>query len=336
MNNTIYLVTGAAGFLGSNVCAQLLERGEKVRAFVLEGDKAAQYIPESVEIVYGNLCDKESLREFFNVEEGVETVCIHVASLVTVDPNYKKLVLDVNVGGTENIIDMCLEHPECRMMVYVSSTGAIPETPYGEKIKEVYEFDLDKVEGWYSKSKAMATANVFTAVKERGLKACVVYPTGIFGPNDYSMSETTSTIVKIIKGEMPIGINGSFNIVDVRDLAAGCIAAADIGRVGEGYILGNEVIRFKTLSRILCQELGCPPIKFFLPIRLAEMIASRMERKAERTGEKPMMTTFSVYNLKRNNCFDYSKAARELGYTVRPFEETLRDQAKWLRENGMI
>ena len=84
MSNTIYLVTGAAGFLGSNVCAQLLERGEKVRAFVLEGDKAAQYIPESVEIVYGNLCDKESLRKFFAVEEGVETVCIHVASMVTV------------------------------------------------------------------------------------------------------------------------------------------------------------------------------------------------------------------------------------------------------------
>ena len=336
MNNTIYLVTGAAGFLGSNVCAQLLERGERVRAFVLEGDNAAQYIPESVEIVYGNLCDKESLRKFFAVEEGVETVCIHVASVVTVNPNYRKMVLDVNVGGTENIIDMCLEHPECRMMVYVSSTGAIPEKPYGEKIKEVYEFDLDKVEGWYSKSKAMATANVFTAVKERGLKACVVYPTGIFGPNDYSMSETTSTIIKIINGEMPVGINGSFNIVDVRDLAAGCIAAADIGRVGEGYILGNEVIRFKTLSKILCKELNCPPIKFFLPISLAERIAARMERKAAKTGEMPMMTTFSVYNLKRNNSFDYSKAQRELGYTVRPVEETLRDQAQWLREKGLI
>ena len=158
MNNTIYLVTGAAGFLGSNVCAQLLGRGEKVRAFVLEGDKAAQYIPESVEIVYGNLCDKESLRPFFDVEKGMETVCIHVASLVTVNPNYSKLLLDVNVGGTENIIDICLEHPECRMMVYVSSIGAIPESPYGEMIREVDEFDIDKVEGWYSKSMAMATS----------------------------------------------------------------------------------------------------------------------------------------------------------------------------------
>ena len=79
MKNVIYLVTGAAGFLGSNVCAQLLERGDKVRAFVLEGDKAAKYIPRDVEIFYGNLCDKSSLESFFAVADGVETVCIHVA-----------------------------------------------------------------------------------------------------------------------------------------------------------------------------------------------------------------------------------------------------------------
>lgn len=336
MSNRLYLVTGAAGFLGSNICAQLIERGDKVRAFVLEGDKAARFIPEEVEIVYGDLCDKNSLQKFFSVEDGIETICIHVASVVTVNPYYKKLVLDVNVGGTENIVDMCLEHKECKKMVYVSSTGAIPEKPHGEKITEVDEFNLDKVVGWYSKSKAMATNNVFSAIKKRGLNATVVYPTGIFGPNDNALSETTSTIIKIIKGEMPIGINGSFNIVDVRDLAAGCIAAADKGRVGEGYILGNEVIKMKSLSDILSKELGCKPIKYFLPLRLAEKIAKKMEKKAAKTGEMPMMTTFSVYNLKRNNTFDYSKARKELGYSTRPIEETLRDEAQWLKERGLI
>lgn len=336
MENVVYLVTGAAGFLGSNVCAQLLERGEKVRAFVLDGDKSAKHIPADVEIFYGNLCNKDSLEPFFSVPEGMRSVCIHVASMVTVNPYYRKIVLDVNVGGTENIVDMCLTHKECEKLVYVGSTGGIPELPHGQGIKEVNDVDLDKVVGWYSKSKAMAANNVFTAVKERGLKACVVYPTGIFGPNDFAISETTSTIIKIMKGKMPVGIDGSFNIVDVRDLAAGCIAAADKGRVGEGYILGNEVIRFKELNRILVKESGCKPIKYFLPISIAEKIARKMEKKAAKRGEVPMMTTFSVYNLKRNNQFDYSKAATELGYTTRPIEETLRDQIKWLKENGLI
>ncbi len=336
MKNVIYLVTGAAGFLGSNVCAQLLERGDRVRAFVLEGDPAAKYIPQKAEIFYGDLCDKSSLEPFFTVDEGYESVCIHIASMVTVNPYYRKIILDVNVGGTENIVDMCLEHKECQKLVYVGSTGGIPELPHGEMIKEVSDVNLDNVEGWYSKSKAMAANNVFTAIKQRGLKACVVYPTGIMGPNDYAVSETTSTIIKIIKGEMPVGIDGSFNMVDVRDLAAGCIAAADKGRVGEGYILGNDVIRFKTLNRIIAQEAGCKPIKLFLPISIAEIIARQMERRAAKRGEMPLMTTFSVYNLKRNNQFDSSKARRELGYTTRAIEQTLRDQIKWLKANKMI
>ena len=66
-----YLVTGAAGFLGSTVCRQLVEEGADVRAFVLPNDPAAKYIPESVEVVEGDLCDKKSLEPFFAVEDGV-------------------------------------------------------------------------------------------------------------------------------------------------------------------------------------------------------------------------------------------------------------------------
>jgi hypothetical protein len=117
---------------------------------------------------------------------------------------------------------------------------------------------------------------------------------------------------------------------------SGCIAAAEKGRIGESYILGNDEITLKKLSKILNKELGCQPIKFFLPIRIAESIAKKMEKQAAKNGAKPIMTTFSVYNLKRNNKFDYSKAANELGYTTRPVEETLRDEARWLKENGKI
>ena len=69
---------------------------------------------------------------------------------------------------------------------------------------------------------------------------------------------------------------------------------------------------------------------------MAEKIAKKMEKKAAKTGQMPMMTTFSVYNLKRNNQFDYSKAEKDLGYKTRPIEDTLRDEAKWLKDNGKI
>ena len=97
MKNRIYLITGAAGFLGSHVCEELLERGERVRALVLNGDKSVKYVPKAVEIVTGDLCDVESLDNFFTVDGDTETVVIHCASMVTVDPAYNQKLMDVNV-----------------------------------------------------------------------------------------------------------------------------------------------------------------------------------------------------------------------------------------------
>lgn len=277
MSRTIYLVTGAAGFLGSHVCDELLERGDCVRALVLPGDRSVKYVPQEVEITEGDLCDTESLERFFAVPEGTETVVIHCASMVTTNAEYNQKLMDINVGGTKNMIDKCLEHSECRKMVYVSSTGAIPEQPRGTVIREVEQFtpiDERRQVGCYSQSKAMATQAVLDACRDRGLKACVVHPSGILGPKDYAVGETTGTVIKIMNGKMPLG--------------------------------------------------------------MAYKLAEQMEKKAEKTGEKPLMTSFAVYNLARNNQFDYSKAERELGYHTRPYEETLRDEAEWLVKEGYI
>jgi len=336
MKNTMYLVTGAAGFLGGTICRQLVDRGDKVRAFVLPNDKAIKYVPEEAEIVEGDLCDMESLRRFFTVPEGIETVVLHIASIVTVDPDYNQKVMDVNVGGTENIIQLCLEHKECKKLVYCSSTGAIPELPKGELIKEVEYLDADKVVGCYSQSKALATQAVLDAVRDKGLHACVVHPSGILGPEDFAVGETTGTVIQIINGEMPMGIDGSFNLCDVRDLAKGTILAADKGKDGSCYILGNKEVSFKDFSKLLMEESGCKPIKFFLPIKLANFIAKILEKRAKKKGEKPLMTTFSVYNLARNNSFDCTKAEKELGYKPRSYKETIRDEVRWLKATGKI
>ena len=71
---TLYLVTGAAGFLGTNVCAQLLERGDAVRAFVLKGDPAVKFIPKEVEVFEGDLCNLKDCESFFAVAPNTETV----------------------------------------------------------------------------------------------------------------------------------------------------------------------------------------------------------------------------------------------------------------------
>lgn len=330
------LVTGAAGFLGGTICRQLIDKGEDVRAFVLPNDPAMKFVPEEAEIAVGDLTDLTSLEKFFTVPEGTETVVLHIASIVSVNPDYNQKVMDVNVGGTKNIIKLCLKHKECKKLVYCSSTGAIPELPKGQMIHEVDYFDENKVLGCYSQSKALATQAVLDAVENKGLNACVVHPSGIMGPEDYAVGETTGTLIKIINGEMPAGIDGSFNLCDVRDLAAGTIAAIDKGRKGECYILGNEPVTFKKFSKMVSDESGCKPVKMFLPIWAANLMGAMMEKKAKKEGKKPLMTTFSVYNLARNNTFDSSKAKRELGYHTRPYQETIHDEVQWLKEAGKI
>ena len=87
---------------------------------------------------------------------------------------------------------------------------------------------------------------------------------------------------------------------------------------------------------MLHDNLGCKPIRFYLPLGIASFIAKRMERKAKKSGKQPIMTSFSVYNLARNNTFDYSNAKKELGYKTRPYAETLQDMAQWLKCEGKI
>lgn len=335
-NHVKYLVTGAAGFLGGTICRQLIERGDSVRAFVLPGDPAVQYVPKEAEIVEGDLTDTDSLEKLFAVEEGTDTIVLHIASIVTVNPDYSSKVMEVNVDGTKNIIRLCLSHPECKKLVYCSSTGAIPEAAMGQTIREVRRFDPDEVVGCYSRSKAMASQAVLDSVHEQGLNACIVHPSGIMGPEDYAIGETTGTLIKIIKGEMPAGIDGSFNLCDVRDLAAGTIAAADKGKAGECYILANEPVSFRDFSRMVSDEAGCKKVGMFLPIWAANMMGGMMEKKAKKKATKPMMTKFSVYNLARNNRFDSTKAIRELGYSTRSYRDTIHDEIQWLKETGKI
>ena len=114
---TMYLVTGAAGFLGGTICRQLIERGDRVRAFVLPNDKAAEYLPEEAEIAEGDLCDMESLERFFQVPQGMETIVLHIAKSTG--------------GNVVEILKNSMEHLQSRMEVtkelQVSMSGRIFE-----------------------------------------------------------------------------------------------------------------------------------------------------------------------------------------------------------------
>lgn len=331
----IYLLTGAAGLLGSNISRQLIEKGEKVRAFVLENDPAAKYIPEGAQIVYGDLCDKDSLEKLFTVPEDSEVYVIHSASIVTLRPEPNPKVHAVNVGGTANIIEKCLEH-HVKKLVYISSTSAIPELPHGRKIKEVDHFlPTDGLVGYYAVTKAEASQLVLDAVHEHPeFDASIVHPSGICGPNDYSFGPVAQIVSQYMQGDMKIGLEGTFNSVDVRDLADGVISCCDNGRRGECYIMSNELVTMGDLYNLINEAADLDIHAKILSKGIANVAVKLLKVQSKFTGQEPLLTEFGIYNLTRNNDYDCSKAEADLGFHCRPFSETIRDEVIWLREEA--
>lgn len=332
---TKYLITGAAGNLGYHVVHRLLEQNADIRALVLPGDRAAEGLPEQVEQVEGNLLNREDLRRFFTLPEETEIVVIHMAAIVTIYPQFVRKVYEVNVEGTRSILSLCLEH-KVKKLVYVSSSSVIPELPEGRTITEIPDFDPDLVAGFYSKTKAEASRLVMQAVRDHGLNASIVFPTGICGPRDSARSHFSQFIIDFCKGKLPAGVAGGFDAVDVRDVAQGIVLCAKRGRPGEGYILGNRFISLTELFRELHEQTGAREVKRMLPVWLVKAALPFCELYYRLRNRPPVLTHVALYNLIRNNNYSSEKARRELGYTVRSFQETIADTLRWMKNAGLI
>jgi dihydroflavonol-4-reductase len=111
MKEELYLVTGASGFLGSAIVRLLIDRGKRVRVFVLPNDAGSSHIPSGAKRFVGNLLDRTSVAEFFNYDSSrFDAVVIHAASIITLDPAWNETVKSVNVDGTAHFIAECLAH----------------------------------------------------------------------------------------------------------------------------------------------------------------------------------------------------------------------------------
>lgn len=335
MGEKLFLLTGAAGLLGGNILRQLLAGGDHVRALVLPNDPAIAKIPEGVEITTGDLLDNEALERFFTVSQNTCLIVIHAAGIVTLDPRPNEKVRAVNVDGTRNIVDKCLQHI-VQKLVYISSTGAIPELPHGQVIREIENHDPDQVIGYYAKTKAEATDLVMRAVHEHNLNASVVYPSGIFGPNDYSFGLITSCLKMVADGRLRISIGGTFNSVDARDLASGIITCAEKGRPGESYIMASRCYTFSQLIEIICREAGVKKYLFTVPLWLVRPFAGIGTLYGKVTNQPAWFSSYTVYNLRRNNDYSTEKAENELGFQCRSLEESIVDTIDWLKQIGKI
>ncbi len=326
-----YLVTGASGFLGRAVLAELEKKGAPVRALVIKNDPLAAELPEDVSVVYGDVCDDGSLEHFFSGADE-RTCVIHCAGIVSVASHPGERIYRVNVGGTNNILRHC-EKAGVGKLIYVSSVHAIPEKPKGTEITEDAVFSPDAVQGDYAKSKAIATSLVFEA-SDRGLNASVVFPSGIIGPGDVGKGSITHMLLSFLAGKLPVAVKGGYDFVDVRDVAAGIVSCAEQGQPGHGYILSGEYATIRDILNAAKETLEIKRTVSFFPIRLAKLIAPLYEKRSLQKKQPLYFTPYSIAVLDSNGRFDRSAAAAALGYAPRSLQSSIRDMVIWLKETG--
>lgn len=319
------LVTGATGFIGWHVARALLERGQAVR--VLARDPSALRELEGAEACQGDLRDPESLQR---AVAGCSRV-YHVAAdyrLWTRDP---REMHRSNVDGTRAM----MEAARCagvERFVYTSTVGciAVPDGGIGD---ESMVAQLADMQGPYKESKLLAEHVALEFARE-GFPVVIVNPTAPVGDHDFKPTPTGKIIVDFVRGAMPAYLDTGLNVVDVRDVARGHLAACEQGRVGERYILGAENMTLRQIFEALSPVAGRKAPWLRIPYAVAYAAGVASTAWANLTGQEPRAPLDGVKMARKKMWVRHEKAARELGYVPGPAAGALGRAVEWFRANG--
>jgi dihydroflavonol-4-reductase len=314
------LVTGATGFIGSHVVRLLVDRGDEVHVTVRteSADDILAGLP--VKRVRADICDRRSIRRAM---QGIERV-FHVAGTTNLDlPRERAFAL--NVEGTRIVLEEALR-AQVQRAVYTSSVAAIGPAPPGQAADESNVWDAGGYRIPYVDSKHEAEIIALRLVA-RGLQLVIVNPAHVMGAGDPGRS-STALVRRFMRQQIPAYVDGTLNIVDVRDVARGHLLADERGAVGERYILGNRNFTFDRLFADLGRLSGVEPPVLKLPTPVARALAS----SAQLVGGMRMPSPAEVRASSLNWAFVSRKAKRELGWKTSPHEDCLEATVAWYRE----
>jgi dihydroflavonol-4-reductase len=322
------LVTGGTGFVGANLVSELLADGASVRVLARKGSDRRALEGCSVEMAEGDLLDRASLRAAVH---GVKRV-YHVAAdyrLWSPDP---RALYRANVDGTRNVLEAAMKAGVERV-VYTSTVGAVGIPHDGRPGDETTPVSLQDMVGDYKASKFLAE-RVAEEWAARGAPIVIVNPSAPIGPRDVKPTPTGQMVVDFLKGRMVASLDTGLNLVHVQDVARGHILAAERGRVGERYILGNENLSLLEIFGRLAAITGIRAPRARVPYAAAWLTALFMEGASRVTGRPPRVALTAVRMARKRMHFSPAKAIRELGLPQTPVDVALRDAVAWFVAHG--
>lgn len=325
------LLTGGAGFIGSNVVKILRERYPETKLRVLHLPKENLLNLKGmndVELMAGDITKAE------DVEHAVSgcDVVFHLAAIYAFWLPDMSAMHRVNVEGTRVVLEECLRQ-KVQRVVYTSSAVCFSGEGLDIVSTEQSPFSMQNQVYAVSKHDSHRVAEEYA---RRGLDVVIVCPVVPMGPGDVGPTPSGRMITDIFSLPVPLAVRSELNMIDVRDCAMGHVLALEKGRTGESYILGGENYTYADMLRRVLRICGINRRVWELPPEAMRPLAHAMVYATRFTKKSPLLTPAEIDSAKRGLVCDAGKARRELGLTVRPLEQTLRDALIWFVANGYI
>lgn len=326
------LVTGAAGFIGSHVVRELLRENIAVRALIRPGESTANLEGLDVELVTGDILDRPAVDRAM---EGVDGL-FHLAAIYSIWMQDWRHIYEINLQGSRNVLWSAVSKGVERV-VYTSSIAGIGLEPGMGVSTENTPFNQYALGNHYVLTKYLSQQEALSFA-HNGLDLVVVNPAFPFGPNDIGPTPTGKLILDVVQGQNRFYFDGGINIIDVRDVARGHILAAQRGRRGELYILGNQNVTLDQFFTLVCAAANLDKSRLFkTPVQLAKTVGWFFAWWSNNVSHRPPLSTDVEVTYSSNYLFfDNSKARQELGLTFTPMETALADALEWFRTNGYI
>lgn len=332
----VCFVTGASGFLGANLVNELAARGHRVKALLRPGSDQRGLRGAAFEGVEGDLSRREPL---IAAMRGCDW-CFHCAASYHLWLRDYRPMYAANVEGTRTVLSAAAA-AGCVRIVYTSTVGCIglPKPAAGQLVPtdETTPVSATQMSNHYKRSKWQAEQAALELARN-GLPVVIVNPSAPVGPRDVKPTPTGQVIVDFLNRAMPAFLETGLNFIHVRDVAVGHILAAEKGRVGERYILGNAEGNW-TLAEafaILEEISGVRAPKVRVPYLVALSAAYVNEGIAVITGRPPKAPLAGVRMARYKMFFNPAKAIRELSLPQTPPGQALADAVEWFRGNGYV
>lgn len=324
------LVTGGNGFLGRWLVRRLCRDGHEVTCLLRSANPIDGLSDLKYSIVKGDVTDRSSV---MNAVRGHEHV-FHLAGLVAYRKVDRIRMDEVNVGGTENVIDACLSY-QVQRLLHVSSVVAVGASFDGKQpLTEESPYNVGHLDMGYFESKHAAEVRVKQAVQDRKLSAVIVNPATTYGAGD-ALKGSRNIQIKVARGKLPFYTTGGVNVIPVENCIEGMMLAWQKGRIGERYLLSGENLTIQELFTLIAKAAGVPPPRYKMP----ETALHFLGRSADFLNRLGFNISFSVENAWTASLFhwfDNSKAKRELGFRVGSTEDAIRASVGWMKTQGLI